>query len=197
MNFRQKLIFMALGSTLTLAGYLLATLVGDVTAQTEVETVDQIVCRELKVVDANGKTRFSIGTDSDGNSRLFILNATGEVAVLIATGIGGAGFMSCAHHSKNGVLITAGENGGAISVNHASGEMAIMMGIGDTDKEGVISVKSKDQDGSIQLSASKYGGDMAIFNNGSKNVLQASVDVTGGGLIRTRDKNFYRTGSLP
>ena len=66
MHFRQKLTFMALGSILTIAGYLLATLTSDVTAQSETDKsepliVDEIVCRKLRVVDENDKTRVEIG----------------------------------------------------------------------------------------------------------------------------------------
>ena len=37
MHLKQKLTFMALGSILTIAGYLLATLTSDVTAQSETD----------------------------------------------------------------------------------------------------------------------------------------------------------------
>ena len=80
MHFRQKLMFTALGGALMFAGYLLATLVGDVTAQSETDkatvvgdvteqsetdkatVVDKIVCRELEVVDADGRRAVWIST---------------------------------------------------------------------------------------------------------------------------------------
>jgi hypothetical protein len=52
MHFRQKLIFTALGSALTLAGYLLATIVSDVTAQdNKTESLGDIVCDSITVRD--------------------------------------------------------------------------------------------------------------------------------------------------
>ena len=52
MHFRQKLIFTALGSALTLAGYLLATIVSDVTAQdNKTVSLGDIVCDSLTVRD--------------------------------------------------------------------------------------------------------------------------------------------------
>lgn len=62
MHFRQKLIFMALGSILTLAGYLLATLASDVTAQdTKVEEfLGDVVCDNI-TVRKGGVIRFPDG----------------------------------------------------------------------------------------------------------------------------------------
>ena len=56
MHFRQKLIFMALGSALTLAGYLLATLVSDVTAQdNSTKSLGDVVCDSITVHDGDIK----------------------------------------------------------------------------------------------------------------------------------------------
>jgi hypothetical protein len=159
MYFKQKLAYMALGCLFTIIGYILASLSGDVDAQSQgdkseptIIDVDRVVCRILEVVNDDGETVVLIFTDS---------------------------------------------NGGYIGIRHASGEMAIKMGIDDEFKEGLVQVRTKDQKGGIHLSANEYGGGMVIFNKGSKNVLQASVGDSGGGIINTRDKHGYRTGRLP
>ena len=51
--------------------------------------------------------------------------------------------------------------------------------------------------GQAHLSTNEYGGLIAIFNKGDKNVIQASVGDTGGGVLKTKDKLGYRTGRLP
>jgi hypothetical protein len=69
MHFRQKLIFTALGSALTLAGYLLATIVSDVTAQdNKTESLGDIVCDSITVRDG-GPIKI---LDKDDIMRMFI-----------------------------------------------------------------------------------------------------------------------------
>jgi uncharacterized protein YdeI (BOF family) len=83
MHFRQKLIFIALGSALTLAGYLLATLVSDVTAQNNpTKSLGDVVCDSITVRDGGitilkeGRIRSMIDsnmmhfTDKSGNPRV-------------------------------------------------------------------------------------------------------------------------------
>ena len=173
MNLKQKLIYMALGGTFTLLGYTLANLGNDVTAQSEPTIVDQIVCRQLRIVDAQDRTVAILGDYL--NDILSVYNTEGHQVV----GIG------------------RDKNGGSVIVNHNSGERAVSIGIGIRYKEGLIYVKDKNGESSIELGMDKYGAGMAIFNRGKKNVLQASVSDRGYGIIRTRDKNGYKTGQLP
>ena len=181
MYFKQKLAYMALGCLFTIIGYTLASLSGNpVNAQSQrdkseptIIDVDQVVCRELRVVNDDGKTAVYIGAISSG------------------------GFMTVDHaNSKTVVNIGTTSDGGFMAVQHASGENAIAMGIGDTEK-GFVTVRAKDRKGSIQLQVGEYGGSMTIFNKGEQNVLQAGVGNTGGGIIATRDKHGYKTGRLP
>lgn len=84
MNFKQKLIFTAFGATLALAGYLLATLGSDFTAQSETDkatVVDEIVCRKSKVVDANGEIRASIDAVND-SAALLMSDVNGSVLIM-------------------------------------------------------------------------------------------------------------------
>ena len=113
MYFKQKLAYMALGCLFTIIGYILASLSGDVDAQSQgdkseptIIDVDRVVCRILEVVNDDGETVVLIFTDS---------------------------------------------NGGYIGIRHASGEMAIKMGIDDEFKEGLVQVRTKDQKGGIHL----------------------------------------------
>ena len=57
MHFTQKMMYMALGGLLVLAGYILAGLANDSVAQSGAEdvTFGEITCRRLEVVDDEGK----------------------------------------------------------------------------------------------------------------------------------------------
>ena len=233
MYFKQKLAYMALGCLFTIIGYTIASLSGNpVDAQSQADkseptVIDDIVCRSLNVVDANGKTFVSIGTipenelgiptggymnvygSNDGPTVMIsAFSKGGAITVngrdsLPSVGIGidsNGGRIAVYGHDlilTPVVEISTNPDGGSMNIRHASGGMAITMGIADTEKEGFVQVQRKGQKGGIQLVANEYGGSMEIFNNGGKNVLQASVGDTGGGIINTRDKHGYRTGQLP
>ena len=120
MHFRQKLTFMALGSILTIAGYLLATLTSDVTAQPETDKsepliVNEIVCRKLRVVNENDKTRVAIGEAYGGFMNVY--SHEDKSVLEIATLLGG-GWMNVKDKSGRRALLidSIGGNGGSVSV---------------------------------------------------------------------------------
>ena len=178
MHFRQKLTFMALGSILTIAGYLLATLTSDVTAQSETDKseplfVNEIVCRKLRVVDENDKTRtvVDISSTSRGSGYMNVNRADGQNVVRIGE-----------------VL-----NGGFMDVGRPDGETAVFISSNDAENGGLVSVQGK-EGGSTQLSVNEYGGNLGIFGKtDNKTRVQLSINEKGHGTINTWDKNRYRT----
>ena len=60
MNFKQKLTYMLIGSLFTLAGYFFASLGGSALQDTHAQqngkqVIDEIVCKQIKVVNSFGK----------------------------------------------------------------------------------------------------------------------------------------------
>ena len=67
MNFKQKLVYMLIGCLFTIAGYILASLGGSAThAQQNEQVLDKIVCRELEVVNKEGKAVVHINKQEHG-----------------------------------------------------------------------------------------------------------------------------------
>ena len=198
MHLKQKLTFMAFGSILTIAGYLLATLTSDVTAQPKTDKpepliVDEIVCRKLRVVDPNDKTRVFIGADFSGGY-MFVKNADGKNAVSIGTRIGASGYMNVKNaDGQNVVEIGAFRDSGYMKVNRADGEMAVVIGSNDARNGGMVSVHGKSK-GGAQLSVNEYGGWLGIFGN-TDDTTRVAIGITerGHGTINTWDKGGYRT----
>lgn len=62
---------------------------------------------------------------------------------------------------------------------------------------GTVLIAGEGKQGSVLLSTDEYGGGIAIFNNAGKIVGQFSVSDIGSGLLNTRDKHGYKTGSVP
>ena len=120
MHFRQKLTFMAFGSILTLAGYLLATIASDVTAQPEKDKTtvfDEIVCRKLKIVGENGKAHVEIGVGPKGGD-LRINSIDGGTAAVISINDDKNGFISVCSgtDSEPRIGLTTGEYGGQMTI---------------------------------------------------------------------------------
>ncbi len=90
MNFKQKLTYMLIGCLFTLAGYFFASL-GGIAFQTthaqqnEKEVIDEIVCKEIKVVNSFGRTMAVIKGSGVGGW-IEVHNAHGEVITLIRPG---------------------------------------------------------------------------------------------------------------
>ena len=131
MNFKQKLAYMALGSLLTLLGFILATVVGEVTAQNMKPSAefDELKCRSLQIVDALGK----------------------PVAVLEKKELFGGTYAVLQILNDSGVTVYKlgyNPNGGSSNVYHGTGETAITLGISDElSKEGYVQVTGKDGKG--------------------------------------------------
>lgn len=91
MNFKQKLVYMLIGSLFTLAGYFFASLSGNAlqtthAQQNEKEVIDEIVCKQIKVVDDLGTTMAVIKGSLVGGW-MTLHNAHGEVITLMRPGM--------------------------------------------------------------------------------------------------------------
>ena len=144
MYFKQKLAYMALGCLFTIIGYILASLGGDVDVQaqgdeSEPTVIDQIVCRQLRVV-----------------------NDDGETVVEIMDLLGG--FIGVKRpNGKAVVLIHTDSNGGYMSIHHASGEEAIRLA--DDEYGGGMAIFNKGGKNVLQASVGNMGGGMFITND--------------------------------
>ena len=233
----EKLMYMGFGALIVLIGYSLGTNQSDnVNAQTESSIVEEIVCRQLKVVDeqgktvaflgkkendfdfrhvlniynTKGKTVFSAGTtifkedDTKGGSAVnnisgdsgtvFVLDRDGKTSIALMTNALGGNVSVSGPDDKTKAHLMTNALGGRISVSGPDDKTEVRLSAYEDD--GKVEVKKQDG-GSSQLFTNEYGGGLAIFNKTGENVGQFSVGDRGGGVITTRDKHGYRTGSVP
>ena len=110
---------MALGGTFTLIGYTLATLNNEVTAQSETTVVDEIVCRKLRVVDAQDRTVAVLATD-DIYDVLSIYSKQGHKV---------KSFLSAIAYGLGGVALATDSDGGAIvgSIGFLAGTIGLVV----------------------------------------------------------------------
>ena len=168
MKFKQKLAYMCIGCLFTIAGYILASLGGGAThAQKNEQVLDKIVCRELEVVNIEGKTVARInGFLRDMN----FYNPAGKVVASIAVGDSG-GLMSVSNPEGKdaaGIFSVGGEFGGIIQVYDSRGKLA------------------------ADIYSDENGGGIEVRNTVEKQVVIIGADKDGNGTIRTHDDEWRK-----
>ena len=132
MHFTQKLTYMGFGCLLTLAGYILAGMNNDSVAQSGVQdvTFGEITCRELTVIDDDGKKGVVLRTSERGGIVLVkgkdggfvILSTDKHGGFLHAVGKVGGG-VQIGNKERDGSVLAKGKGGGSVQLD--SGSMAI------------------------------------------------------------------------
>ena len=196
MHFRQKLAFMALGSILTIAGYLLATLTRDVTAQPETDKAtvfDEIVCRKLKMIDENGKTRVEIGANFLTGYMDF--KTSDGVKAISISAFGGLKSMTFWNDDKDGLYIGAIRNGGFMHVTNADGQKVVS--IGEVSDHGYMAVKHADGKEVVSIGVVSDHGYMSVNRaDGETAVFIAHNDADNGGLVSVYGKSMKGSAQL-
>ena len=173
MNFKQKLGYMFIGCLFTLAGYILASLGdGAIHAQQNEQVIDKIVCKQLEVVDANGKSVIELKTGNlFGGGQISVKNSEGINGLIIEAFAGGminvydcikgkrqVGIWGKADVGDAGMVAVYGNNqrnpvvvmrksivggGGIITVANEENKIAATIG-SNVDGTGYLSVHAKD-----------------------------------------------------
>ena len=160
MNFKQKLGYMFIGCLFTIAGYILASLGGITThAQQEKQVIDEIVCKRLEVVNAEGITVAGIY----GKGAIEVRNALGKRVVGINADV----------HGK-----------GVIGVSNAAGDEVVDIGA-DADGKGAIEVRNAFEKRAVDIFANENGGVLIVYNAAGETVAGIVVNKDGDGLIES------------
>ena len=131
MNLKQKLTYMLIGCLFTMAGFVLSSLFNTPThvqAQDEKKAVfDKIVCKELVIVNDEGKTMATLGTDVIGGY-LSIRNDKEKVVAELRAGWGvrDGGVLSIRNAAEKKLVVIGSEEGrpndGLINIYNHRGE---------------------------------------------------------------------------
>ena len=141
MKTKERLLFMALGGLLVLAGMIVGQFVFS-TAQAQDRAQDAtfktVKCERLFVGDSLNHGAVMVASRG-GNGAVFIVNKAKEIAAMVATDDGGGGLIQTySDTGKKLVTLSGGESGGGlISVNNTHGVEVV--GIqANKSKDGVI-----------------------------------------------------------
>ena len=191
MNFKQKLTYMLIGSLFTLAGYFFASLGGSAlqtthAQQNEKEVIDDIVCRNITVVDSDGETVVSIGsnffggmvevinpkqdrtsvvlirTDKHGGRMITRNNACKTVVEMGAeiAGWGSVEIYTPPLSEKENIFIGCG----AIAFTNSDGKEVVSLGTTLLDGAGFIDVNNKKGDDLVYIGATKGRPNDGLIN---------------------------------
>lgn len=189
MKFKQKLGYMCIGCLFTITGYIIASLGGGATHAQQDEQIDKIVCRQLEVVNKEGKTVARI----DGFLRdMNFYNPAGKVVASISVGESG-GLMSVRNpEGKNaaGIFSVGGEFGGIIQVYDSRGKLAA--DIYSDENGGGIEVFNAAEKVVAGIIATEDGGGIEVRNAAGKEVVGIGTDKDGDGVIKSY-KGGWRT----
>ena len=191
MNFKQKLTYMLIGCLFTLAGYFFASLGGSAlqtthAQQNEKEVIDNIVCRNITVVDPDGETVVYIsGTFFGGmvevinpkqdrtsvaliwadkhGGRMITRNNAGKTVVEMGADLGGTGSVEIytpPSSEKENIYIGCG----AIVVTNSDGKEVVSLGTTLVNGVGFIDVNNKKGNDLVYIGATKGRPNDGLIN---------------------------------
>ena len=192
MNVKQKLGYMLIGCLFTIAGYILASLGGVAThAQQNEQVIDKVICRELQVVNKDGKRGVILFTTRNGNGVMGVFNNAGEeVAILTADQHGGVMEFHSNTGNKIGV-IGASEVGGVMGVLNNAQKRTAGFAV-DGDGNGVMEVFNNAGMGVVGIGSFEHGGVMEVLNIAGEPTVRIITTEKGNGVIQTY-KGDWRT----
>ena len=172
----ERFGYIAFGILLASVVYIFAPVLrGTVDAQNaKSEIMDEIVCRNLRIVDADGNTRILLWTVPFKNAGKFEMFGDSEnPAVALSVKENKGHIVIKGDNDKPAVVLFPTENGGNIFLDSRSGETG------------------------VQLSTLSRGGTLVIYNKAGEIVVAAGVDNRDRGFLKTADKNGSVIGSVP
>ncbi len=191
----EKVMYMGIGAVIALLSFSFGNIHRDTAnAQGEAPIVDLIRCRRLEIVNADGLNKVILSSDEQGGSVDVRTEDNKGGAFLSANEYGGA--VGIGGKEEKGIALLYNHKDSAIMDFYGgeSQKLRLMM----TDEfGGNVLIFGKDEQSGVFLRTDKYGGGIGILNKSGKVVGKFSVSDIGGGMLNTRDKHGYKTGSVP
>ena len=158
----EKIIFMVVGSLLTIVGYHFGTVDNDsANAQIDIKAepvltdgeFDTVRCHKIEIVDTDGDTRIGLSTDILGNGFISIPEENGKNAVVLGNHSGGYISVTNADNKSAATLHTT-EYGGQVSIFNKTGDVVLQAGV---TENGVGQLKTWDKFGDEKGEISPQG----------------------------------------
>jgi hypothetical protein len=159
-----------------------------------------VVCKSLKLVDADGKDMLTLGSDADGG-HLRVIAKDGKVRAFLAVGNQvGPGIFTLYGTDKPLVNLGFNADGGAVALWGKEGKQRVFLGSGITNNRGqgtgsntasgVLNLFDQDGNSLFNIGGDADGGFAAInARDGKERVFLGIAPNRGGGLLNLLDTN--------
>ncbi len=193
MNFKQKLGYMCIGCLFTIAGYILASLGGITThAQQKEQVLDKIVCRELQVVNKEGKPVAIIKGDVGGGGGVFVItNKEGSPAAMILANENGTGEFRVVDKKLGIAVAKMGQDGfgtGFVTLKNKVGKQIVTL-LGNNVGEGGMILGDQSGKPRVKMIASESSGINLYDKHGTEIIIIAELVGRGGMAINNAEGN--------
>ena len=213
MSFQHKLGYITLGGVIAIVGMMVGSvLVPQLVAQHE--TVSNVTCRELTIVDGAGNPVVRLGNGANGGSievmhiegatviNLGVMDSGGAVGVANIVGEIGVGMRAddggndVFVYQKDpigvlGVALHAGVDGESVEIYNDSEQPVGSLGV--VGEKGFVALFDAEGALTSAMGADKYGGRVAVYGKGElKSQAVLGINQNGNGTVSTRDKNGDR-----
>ena len=209
MNFKQKLGYMFVGYLFTIAGYILASLDGGATyAQQNEQVIDKIVCRELEVVNKDGKPVVHIKAAANGGLVNIYNNKEKRIANMGAERhMQGDGMVGVWNKKGDpvGTLYANLDGNGVIDLRNKDRDIIAILGASVTKGKVILELFNKEKL-RVSMAATESGGIVSVRNKDALSVVNLEAKSSGEGLVHVSDKegnsiivmepNINRTGGV-
>lgn len=194
MNFRQKLLYTALGAVIMLLGILAANHLTPITAQPQATHFDEIICKRLTVINHHpekGEAKITLSADA-GTAWIKTIGDKDLSARLdLAAGYHHAKVSLIGKDQKSGVSLYADHDGGVVNVDSESGNTGVRLAADDMSPGGVISIFNDNNEEVMDMFAG--GDDHGVLMVHSKDGLSAAILTADdkGGRVTVHGKEGY------
>ena len=202
MQFKQKLIYFALGCAFVVIGQVLVTvLTPKVTAQGKKASAefDTVTCRSLKVMDTKGKVRVKLEVkDPDLYPDVIqVFNWVGKPIFKVGMMSTGGSVSVAGHDGRTRAEMAVYDYTGSLMVMGKDGSIRAHIGA-DVDADvGTVDVYNNRVNLRAKMWADANGGRADFLGNDGKSRVMALVNKYGHGLVATWDKDGVLSGILP
>ena len=186
---------MFIGCLFTIAGYILASLGGGAThAQQNEQVIDKIVCRELEVVNEEGKPVVHIKAAANGGLVNIYNNKEKRIANMGAEWhMQGDGMVGVWNKNGDpvGTLYANLFGNGVIDLRNKDGDVIAILGSSVTKGKVILELFNEEKL-RVGMAATESGGIVSVRNKDTKPVVFIGVDRDSTGYVETY-KGGWRT----
>jgi len=144
--------------------------------------VEDIVCRSLRVVSVDGKTVANMGEFTEGGGFVSTYSPSGKDLVRLGATVKGGSVTTYSPSGKELVALAATVDGeGFVLTYSPSGKELVRLG--STGNGGSVTTYSQSNKELLRLGATDNGGGIAVYNKTGERIITLAADDYGNGVV--------------